>query len=128
MNVRFASLRRACLGLSFGTFSNFAQNCIILYLSPEPVTYSALPHSPTMYIGDSEADYVTFLRSSRHSSEMDFGDNEDSGNDENADTPRPSLTDSMAYRETTKVCITVLLSCTAYGVKSSKLPNTWILR
>ena len=48
--------------------------------------------------GDSELDYVMFFRSSRHSSEMDFGDNEDSGQEENADTPRPSLTDTTASR------------------------------
>lgn len=45
------------------------------------------------YSGDSEADYVMFFRSSRNSSEMDFGDNEDSGNEDNADTPRPSMSD-----------------------------------
>ncbi|CAI7999299.1 hypothetical protein GBAR_LOCUS2676, partial [Geodia barretti] len=38
-----------------------------------------------------------FFRSSRNSSEMDFGD-EDSGNDDSADTPRPSHADLMGLR------------------------------
>lgn len=52
--------------------------------------------------GDSETDYVMFFRGSRNSSEMDFGDNEDSGNEDNAGTPRPSLTDCMAFRVKSK--------------------------
>ena len=39
---------------------------------------------------------------------MDFGD-EDSGNDDNADTPRPSQTDSLAFRG--RACAKVLICC-----------------
>lgn len=76
-----------------------------------PYTYATwLPQIITFtlhYLGDSEADYVMFFRSSRNSSEMDFGDNEDSGNDDNADTPRPSMTDVMALQAQDKAKVTI---------------------